>query len=329
MAGLHEAVLGKHPATAQLAPYYPSVGGTRSVDDQIEAALKDAIPHLQGSMGYVIKTATVQTNETGRGSIWLLPLAFSTWETVELLDLGASAGLNLLAEQRCYQFVTANGDKPITHLGSGEAEGLIVRTNGELDPLLTLGANPQIPTVATRRGVDLKPFLIDVSFDELRLTSYVWADQTERIERLQRALAILRKNKQAAAPVQLGEVDLPHDLPPYLNQLPASNKPLVIFNTYITQYFKDQRQALNEAVALWAQSQNRPVLWLQWEPPLDWMETPREESEYGWCAFTADFWQANQHNHFLLGWVHPHGLQARFLSGLNAWADYWTNISNQ
>ncbi len=324
MAGLHESVLSQHPATAKLSAYYPSVGGTQPADEHLSAILAEAMPNLKEIIGRVIKTATVQTNETGRGSIWLMPLTFTGWDEVELLDLGASAGLNLLAGRRCYEFVSANSGKPIVQLGSGEPEGLVVQTSGEFGTLESLAAGYTLPTITARTGVDLNPFPIDGKSDELRLTSYVWADQLERIERLRRALAILQDNKNSAAPVQLGKVELPGELPPFLERLPRSNRPLVIYNTYITQYFKDQRPEFDAALIAWAQAQQRPVLWLQWEPRVDWMGESITAEEFGWCAWSADVWspsaadvwQSGTHQRFLLGWVHPHGLQARMLDGL-------------
>ena len=99
MAGLHEAVLAKHEGAAELAQFYPTAGGNRPADDpELKYILENAILSLKPHLAHVIETATVQTNETGRGSSWLLPLAFTRWEQVELLDLGASAGLNLVAE---------------------------------------------------------------------------------------------------------------------------------------------------------------------------------------------------------------------------------------
>ena len=54
-----------------------------------------------------IRSANVQTNETGRGLAWLLPVACLGWPAVHLVELGASAGLNLVAERRGYRLMDA------------------------------------------------------------------------------------------------------------------------------------------------------------------------------------------------------------------------------
>ena len=324
MAGLHEAVLAKHEGSAQLAQFYPTANGTRSPDDaELSHILKIAITNLQTHLAHVIQTATVQTNETGRGSSWLLPLAFTSWNQVELLDLGASAGLNLVAEQRRFDFCAKASGEHLLTLGNAAEAQMTIEISGDFFPIEKLESTPQIPQIVGRLGVDLLPFPIQSEADATRLTSYVWGDQPERIERLSQALIVHQTVQQSAAPVQLGAVRLPGELSPFLDKLPSdSTVPLLIYNTYITQYFKNERAQLDESIKTWAAEQQRPVLWIQWEPQLEWGEKPREE-EYGWCAWTADLWQDGAHQNFHLAWVHPHGLQARFLTGLQNWADFW------
>lgn len=111
-----------------------------------------------------------QTNEVARsavligaarflGSLWPLPL--------RLLELGASAGLNLLFDRY--------------HLGAGGA-GVVLRPDWQ-------GTLPEGPvTVASRRGVDLNP--LHPAHDGLRLMAYCWADQTDRLARLRAALQL-------------------------------------------------------------------------------------------------------------------------------------------
>jgi hypothetical protein len=331
MAGLHEAVLAKYSEAAELAQFYPTAGGLRPLSDPaLPAILDSTILNLKPHLAHVIQTANVQTNETGRGSAWLLPLAFTHWEKVDLVDLGASAGLNLVAEQRRFDFVAKETGEQLLSLGTAAEEQMRIETSGELEPLGQLNRAYQLPRITARDGIDLLPFPIDSEADATRLTSYVWADQPERVERLSQALAIYQNVLKSAAPVQLAKVRLPGELPAFLDRLPSQTQtPILIYNTYITQYFKEERSQLDEAIQAWASSQSRPVLWVQWEPHADWQQQEEAKQkamtseEYGWCAWTADLWQDGRHIQFHLGWVHPHGLQARFLPGLQDWANYW------
>ncbi|MFQ5436798.1 MAG: DUF2332 family protein, partial [Anaerolineae bacterium] len=98
-----------------------------------------AIWARRAALAPFLQTATVQTNETGRGLAWLLPLLYTGWEGAHLVDLGASAGLNLAADGRHYQLVA--GDKTVLTMGTGqpvqfrsEIEGAFVPPNQRCCP---------------------------------------------------------------------------------------------------------------------------------------------------------------------------------------------------
>ena len=120
-------------------------------------------------------------------------------------------------------------------------------------------------------------------------------------------------------------VRLPDELPGYLDRLRPHSRPLVIYNTVISQYLKDEAPALGRVLARWAPSAGRPILWLQWEPPGDWHAPPGERSRFGWCAWTADFWQGSRHHHLNFGWVHPHGHGVLLTASRNTWQQLSVN----
>ena len=101
LAGLHRDVLTHVGAVTALARYFPTVGGTLPADDSpLATHFRTAILARQSHLDNFIRTATVQTNETARGLCWLLPVLSTGWAGIHLVDLGASAGLNLMADQR-------------------------------------------------------------------------------------------------------------------------------------------------------------------------------------------------------------------------------------
>ena len=317
MGGLHQLVLSG--AAPELARYYPTAGGTRPIEPeraQFRAALWQTADRQRDFLAGPIQNGTVQTNEAGRGSVWLLPLAIhfadQQWPAVDLLDLGASAGLNLLADRRSYHyFAQEDGETPLFQLGdlSHAQPEYAVQLAGDSDPLR--GSRPQaLPQIRRRVGCDLQPFPIKTEADKLRLRSYVWADHTDRMRRLQAGLDVLDRFKRAGGELELHQVRLPDQLPAFLeNSFPDDGTPLIIYNTFITQYFKEKRPALRSSLAAWATTQRRPVLWLQWEPALDAHSGP--PAEFGWLAWTADIWQSGEHTQQTIGTTHPHGLQLR------------------
>ncbi len=336
-AGLHYEVLAEKNAVSDLAAYYPPVGGDASphflygVDEEgkrVESqrfvrALHNAILARRSTLSTFIQNNTVQTNETGRGISWLLPLCLARLNEAHLLDLGASAGLNLIAEQRAFQFIDISDRSMRWKLGLGEPIQFAVHTKGDTDTLF--GSDCQLPAILSRTGCDIHPFRLESTSDEQILTSFVWADQVERVRRLREGIAMFQEVQQSAVPVRLFSLNLPDALPAFLDRQKCGlEEPFVIYNTYIKIYLPDRGEKLRNLISEWAAKQRRPVIWIQWEPP-SLMSLPNKNApEFGWLAWTADIWHNKEHHQFHLGWVHPHGHQVQLLPGLEAWISYWS-----
>ncbi len=318
-AGLHRAVLAGEPGAADLAAYYPTAGGTvpESDSDQFAAVLRAAVAGLRNELAPFLREATVQTNETARGLVWLWPLAQTRWPEVHLLELGASAGLNLLAERRAYALISvADPDGSVLNLGEAPPRQFVVPTEGMER---VVGSGVIVPRMLSRTGVDLRPFLLNTTQDELTLASYVWGDQPARLRRLREGIAALHTAEAEGTHLHLASVDMPSQLSAFLAQwVPEpQGSPLVIYNTTVSMYLDGKQQGLRDVLEAWAPHQQAPVLWLQWEPPssLDAGEPPAS----GWAAWTADLWQAGRHHHYHLAWVHPHATGLHWLPGASDW----------
>lgn len=294
MAGLHDAVLGGHAAAVELSDYYQTVGGRRPPDRELEEKLRSAVMALRPRLAEIIQTWEVQTNETGRGSVWLLPLAQTGWAEVDLVDLGASAGLNLVADHRRFDYFA--GDLLIGRLGRAPREQFVVQVDNDVGQWSDVHWNSS-PIIVNRIGCDQNPLRLETEADERQLMSFVWADQPNRLDRLKEGLQAQRKVK-----VDLQRVTLPDELPGFLNRLPAAERPLVLYNTVVKIYFPDRIAEMDQIVAAWAAAQSRPILWLQWEPGGDNPSSPT-------MAWTRDLWQNGRHTRDQIGWVHPHGLR--------------------
>jgi hypothetical protein len=101
MAALHELVLAG--SVPELARFYPSAGGERPPQGAwpwARAALNDHFDWIRERL-----PRTVQTNEVGRSTVLygvLLWLADASERRLRLLEIGASAGLNLRADRYAY-----------------------------------------------------------------------------------------------------------------------------------------------------------------------------------------------------------------------------------
>jgi hypothetical protein len=185
----------------------------------------------------------VQTNEVQR--CWALLPAFLLLgeQPLDLLELGPSAGLNLLWDRYAYRYRTGEW---------GREDAPLVLSGKELSPvpaeLLTLR-----PQVRRRRGIDLDPIDVSSEHGARLLECFVWADQPERLARLRHAIEVVRGD----AP-ELTRGDYVELLPGLLrDRLPGTLT--VVFQTASTGYlplerYGELRQELAEAP--------RPLAWI-------------------------------------------------------------------
>jgi hypothetical protein len=310
LAGLHREVLAGEPAVVELARYYPSAGGALDpAGAGFAAALRAALLALRPQLAAFLQQASVQTNEVARGLCWLLPACFPGWPGMHLVELGASAGLNLA------------GRPLLADLGRGEGAPIVV---------VAAGDGPQycphpLPQVLTRTGCDLAPLDLSVARDARTLAAFVWADQTDRLVLLRRGMDSFHRAHRHGARVQLYRADLPAGLTGFLNEHATfpGDAPILVSNTYLTTYLQDRGAGLRPQLAAWAAGQPRPVLWLQWETLWQGPQPP----EFGWLGWTADLWQQGEHRHWQLAWVQPHGARVQWLPGLADWTAFWRDHS--
>ena len=180
LGGAHALALsGRAP---QLAAFYPSAGGTLDSEPgspQAWAALRRTFDEQRDELRTWLDHPP-QTNEVGRAAALLGGLRHISAEQalpVRLIEVGASAGLNLRADR-----FSVPGDA-----GSyGNPDSPVVLTagwQGEAPPASRI-------EVIERLGGDLSPVDPNTAAGRLRLTAYVWPDQADRIRRLRGAFTI-------------------------------------------------------------------------------------------------------------------------------------------
>ncbi|WP_431678794.1 DUF2332 domain-containing protein [Kitasatospora sp. KL5] len=184
LGGVHALVLtGRAPA---LAAHYPSAGG--STDPEHPGAAWPAFREtVAADLPWVRDwlTRPPQTNEVGRSNLLIAGLLHVLGERrmpVRLLELGSSAGLNLLADRfRCTAPGWAFGpaDSPVQ---------LADAWRGTLPAWLPPQAEPLVFT--ERLGCDLTPIDPRSADGSLALRAYVWPDQPARTARLEGALRL-------------------------------------------------------------------------------------------------------------------------------------------
>lgn len=194
-----------------------------------------------------------KTNEVGRAAAImaaLLEISARFGQPCELLELGSSAGLNLNLHRYAYDLGGVAAGDP------GSTVHLRPAWRGPPPP------DAKVEILRTR-GVDIEPIdLADPAQGE-RLMAYVWADQDDRMARLEQAIAIAR-----AHPPTIDPGDAAPWIAERLAAPQAEGVTRVIFHSIVLQYIPAAGQAKIRA-AIMAAGQRataaRPLAWISFE----------------------------------------------------------------
>ena len=205
-----------------------------------------------------LETHGVQTNEVQRCTMLLPTFLAAGGETglpLELIELGPSAGLNLLVDRYRYRY--ANGSY-------GSADALLELTVAEGDGRVPAALLEHELVVRRRRGIDLAPVDATSTDGYLLLRSFVWPGLDERVRRLDAAVETLRR---APEQPELIAGDYTAVLPALLADRPADAL-TVVFETFSTIYLPEvAARQLDEALES-AAADGRPLAWVsvrRWE----------------------------------------------------------------
>jgi hypothetical protein len=235
-----------------------------------------------------------QTNEVQR-SVALLPgllqVAQLCRRPIELLEIGASAGLNLWCDRYRHDHGVWSWGEPTS--------GLTLRCawSGPMPSAASADLR-----VARRAACDARPIDLRRPDEGLRLASFIWPDQAERLVRLQAArhlvAAWMAESGVSVEALPAGE---------FLRRELGARRlghALVLMHSVVWQYIAAPEQ---RAIAALVQSAGEaataesPVAWLQLEP----------RSQDGSVELRCRYWPGGQDQ--LLARAHPHGAHLDWL----------------
>jgi hypothetical protein len=269
---------------AELAALYPP----REERGDLAPAVANAIAHHRDVIAEYLALAP-QTNEIGRSAV-LLPgfaqIARIAGLPLATFEIGASAGLNQLWHH--YRYALGG----VTW--GNENSAVLIRAEWQ-------GAAPLLPErieVASHAACDSAPIDLQSEGAALRLMSYVWADQRERLDRLRAAIALaqgLHIRVEAADALTWAQDAL------------ATQRPgcaTVIYHSVMWQYMPEPTRnglrGLIEATGSHA-TRDAPLAWLAFEPP----------AADAQMLLTLMLWPGGQRR--VLAEAHPHGAWIRWL----------------
>jgi hypothetical protein len=225
----------------------------------------------------MVATRTTQTNEVGRCALFV-PAIGTIAGPVALVEVGTSAGLNLMMDRYCYDYGEAG------RVGDGD---VVLRCEAR-------GSVPvpeRLPEIVFRKGIDIAP--VDVNDDDsVRwLEACVWPGRPERLENLRGAIELVRRD-----PPEVVRGDLVDDLEAVLDEAP-NDATTVVFHSMVLSYVSEEKRARFEEIV-----RSRDVVWFSFEAP--WMVPGVRWSERPPPTYAAFLGRGGTE---LLAYAHPHG----------------------
>ncbi|PBB06275.1 DUF2332 domain-containing protein [Salimicrobium humidisoli] len=216
----------------ELKDYYPSLVDFPKRDCYLYRIFKDFCLENKEEIKVILKNNIVQTNEVRRCA-YLFPV-FSyiyaqTQKPLSLIEIGTSAGLQLLWDQYAYSYGTEEtyGKKDsAVHLESKVREGRIS------EHLLN-----DVPPVAERIGVDLNIVDVTVTEEKLWLEALIWPEHADRRRNFLRAAGKLQQH-----PLSLLEGDGVSLLPEIAATMPEDST-LCIFHTHVANQLPEEKKS--------------------------------------------------------------------------------------
>ena len=275
--GLVPALRALYPPNAMPAP------------EQLWQALADALAQHEKALLPWLANAP-QTNEVARaGPLFagLLTIADRTRLPLALFEIGASAGLNLNLDRFGYRFAKASRGDPASALVLSPA------WQGPPPPAAAV-------RIIRRAGNDIAPIDASSSQGREKLIAYVWADQFERIARLEAALAIANTHRPL---VEAG--DAADFVDRHFGAPPVAGEARVLMHSIAFQYLpaaSQARAAQRMQDAGGAATADAPVAWLRFEV----------DPAIGAVALRLTLWPDGREQVLATG--DPHGRGVRWLA---------------
>lgn len=222
-----------------LKTFYPSIVDEPKEHKHAFPYFRDFCQKFKQEIIHLLQTKNVQTNEVRRCT-FLYP-CFSkiykmTRKPLALIEIGTSAGLQLLFDQYSYSYSTEKrygNVKSNVHLST--------KIRGKSKPVLSENS----PPVQLRIGIDLN--IVDLSKDEDRLwlLALIWPEHEDRRKKFIEASNYFLKHKSMIEFIEGDGVQL---LPSIMKNIPT-NSTLCIFHTFVAnQMSKEVRQTLLETI---------------------------------------------------------------------------------
>lgn len=238
----------------ELAGFYPNLSAEPAPPDGVDQVFRDFVLDRERDLIEIGRTRHTQTNEVRRCAALLSAIWETTVTTFHLVDLGSSAGLNLLMDRYHYRWdgLDWGPDSPV-----------------RIECALRGRAPSTRPIrVLSRTGLDLDP--VDLGDPDARkwLEALIWPEQEGR-RRLLAAAAELSRDAQ----LEMVAGDAVETLPTAIAALPGTDPVVVMHSFALNQLDPAQRDTIDRELS--AAREERTV-WRVSMELLDWRDEAPE-----------------------------------------------------
>jgi hypothetical protein len=304
-ACVHDMVL-REPELDVARYYGDAMSGVEPANTEVWKAFRQLVVDRADEIETMLSTRSVQTNEVGRSAAVrpaLAALAALDERPIGLIELGTSAGLNLLFDRYRIEYA------PIGAVGPEDSP---VQLHCELRGTRRPPGSDAAPVIVSRLGVDRAP--VDVRDDDaIRwLRACIWPDASKRTERFDAAVALARED-----PPEIWQGDLLDVLEEAVAMVP-DDAIACLLSTWVLAYLRlEQRQQLLERVL--AIAARRPLAYVtaEYEIIAPWLERaargPSHDSGELPTRLAVALWHHDRVETRDLAWMHAHGTWIEWL----------------
>lgn len=215
-----------------LGAYFPSVSEQTKAPKGVYPYFRAFCLEHRDEIRRLVETRMVQTNEVQRCTSLLPAFEMVRRDAGErplaLVEVGTSAGLNLLWDRYGYDYGSAGR--------AGDASSP-VQLNCDLQGQQKPPLPGELPGIKQRTGIDLNPINVRDPEQTLWLRALIWPEHLERAALLEKAVALAREE-----PPELIAGDVFNLLPRVLDDVPQ-DAALCLFHSYtIVQFPPEKRE---------------------------------------------------------------------------------------
>lgn len=291
-AAVHFLLLGE--PDAPLARFYPDLTDGTDPADPVPAFLEFCAGRAE-PLRALLASRVPQTNEVGRSALLLAGLAQLGDEPLALLDVGASAGLNLLLDR--FAYLDAQGNR----LGSSTVSVACSVRGDRPGAVGPHGLADGFPAISARLGLDAAPVDPADPAAVRWLEACVWPDQADRLVRLRAAIALLREH-----PVAVRRGDAVDGLAPALADLGGST-PVVTTSWTLCYLDPDRQRAFAAEVDRLGRSRGLTWLWAEAPAQVPVLPVPDALTDDHATLLGVTTWRDGVRTDRLLARCHDHG----------------------